>query len=221
MLNLNNISDFSIKKDEKSIETLNDMSLEDKNIEQNSIITPDEYSFEAEGDDSSFEEAADESSNNDDQNGDGSENAPDFEGTDDFGDGSDDLDGNSEEGDDFSEGEDDSNGDGDDSNGLNDLDIRGSSLNPYTQINQKMFYVNKLNELYDSILNTIDKYNAQYADRYEIGQLRELSKIVDDERNAFMMQQNPENFIKLRLYYKRYEEIVQKFVDENISKNSD
>jgi hypothetical protein len=49
-----------------------------------------------------------------------------------------------------------------------------------------------------------------YADWSELTQLRELKSMLDEERNSFIMQQNPENLIKLRLYMKQYETIVKK-----------
>lgn len=208
--------------------TNHEKSLEDKKLEQNSIIPPNEHSFEADeenDDESSFADAAEskpDESEEPDQEDDDSSDTPDEPsdnedgGDGDFG-GDDDFD---SDGDDFG-GDGDEEGDGEGggdekSEGMNALDkYKGSSLNPFTQVNQKTFYVDKLNSLYDSINLTIDQYNTLYSDRYEIDQLRELAKIVDEERISFIMQQNPENYIQLRLFYERYEEIVNKFV-ENI-----
>ena len=95
--------------------------------------------------------------------------------------------------------------------GVDDLEKnRGSSLNPFTQIYQKNYLIGELNELSDSIQHTITEYNNMYADWSELIQLRELKSMLDEERNSFIMQQNPENLIKLRLYMKQYETIVKK-----------
>lgn len=198
--------------------TNHEKSLEDKKLEQNSIIPPNEHSFEADeenDDESSFADAAEskpDESEEPDQEDDDSFDTPDEP--------SDNEDGGDGDGDDFGgDGDEEGDGEGGDdekSEGMNALDkYKGSSLNPFTQVNQKTFYVDKLNSLYDSINLTIDQYNTLYSDRYEIDQLRELATIVDEERISFIMQQNPENYIQLRLFYERYEEIVNKFI-ENI-----
>lgn len=116
---------------------------------------------------------------------------------------------------DFGEGDMDSSDGGSDGSdgatGVDDLEKnRGSSLNPFTQINQKNYLIGELNELSDSIQHTITEYNNMYADWSELIQLRELKSMLDEERNSFIMQQNPENLIKLRLYMKQYETIVKK-----------
>jgi hypothetical protein len=49
-----------------------------------------------------------------------------------------------------------------------------------------------------------------FADWSELDQLRDLAEIVGKERNAFIMQQNPENIIKLRLYQRQYDTLVRK-----------
>ena len=100
---------------------------------------------------------------------------------------------------------------------------RGSSLNPFTQINQKTYLIGELNELSDSIQHTISEYNNVYADWSELNQLRELKQMLDEERNSFIMQQNPENLIKLRLYMTQYETIVKKLssmISDKAKRNS-
>ena len=86
-------------------------------------------------------------------------------------------------------------------------------MNPFTQINQKIYQLETLNELRLSIKKTLDMYNSKYADWSEVCQLKELLKILDEERKSFMMQQNPENLLKLGLYHDQYDKLVQ-----NISK---
>ena len=114
--------------------------------------------------------------------------------------------------------------------GVDDLEKnRGSSLNPFTQIYQKNYLIGELNELSDSIQHTITEYNNMYADWSELNQLRELKSMLDEERNSLIMQQNPENLIKLRLYQQQYETIVKKLSsmisdkakrDSKLSKNN-
>lgn len=203
----------------QSSESLNE------NIEQNDINSRKSNLFSIEDDDSgSFEEAAGEEN---DQGGNeqqessntGAVQEPDMPSMDDGGDGWGDDSGG---GDDSGWG-DDGNGDdsGNDENGGNEGNDKknvfdsniGSSMNPFTQINQKLYQLETLNELRTSIKRTIDLYNAQYADWSEVCQLKELLKILDEERKSFMMQQNPENLLKLGLYQKQYDNLVQ-----NISK---
>ena len=177
-------------------------SLEDKKIEQNDIIHQEyEQSLEEE----TFEDAANEESSGGDSGDDG------------LGDMEDDMDSLDSQMDDGDFGGDDmdsSDGGSDGSNGATGVDDleknRGSSLNPFTQIYQKNYLIGELNELSDSIQHTITEYNNMYADWSELTQLRELKSMLDEERNSFIMQQNPENLIKLSLYMKQYETIVKK-----------
>ena len=180
-------------------------SLEDKKIEQNDIIHQDyEQSLEEE----TFEDAANEDSSGGNSGDDGLGDMEDemdsldsqMDSMDDGDFGGDDM-GSSDGGSDGSDG----------ATGVDDLEKnRGSSLNPFTQINQKNYLIGELNELSDSIQHTITEYNNMYADWSELTQLRELKSMLDEERNSFIMQQNPENLIKLRLYQQQYETIVKK-----------
>lgn len=95
--------------------------------------------------------------------------------------------------------------------GVDDLDLnKGSSLNAFTQVNQKLYHIQELNKLLKSIRNTISRYNDIYVDWSELNQLKSLATIVDEERGSFVMQENPENLIKLRLYQEQYAIIVKK-----------
>lgn len=95
--------------------------------------------------------------------------------------------------------------------GVDDLDLnKGSSLNAFTQVNQKLYHIQELNKLLKSIRNTISRYNDIYVDWSELNQLKSLADIVDEERGSFVMQENPENLIKLRLYQEQYALIVKK-----------
>ena len=95
--------------------------------------------------------------------------------------------------------------------GVDDLDLnKGSSLNTFTQVNQKLYHIQELNKLLKSIRNTISRYNDIYVDWSELNQLKSLATIVDEERSSFVMQENPENLIKLRLYQEQYALIVKK-----------
>ena len=210
-------SNFNLKAN--SIE-----SLEDKKIEQNDII---HYDYEQSLEEETFEDAANENSSGGDSGGDGLGDMEDemdsldsqMDNMDDgnFGDG--DMD-SSDGGSDGSDG----------ASGVDDLEKnRGSSLNPFTQIYQKNYLIGELNELSDSIQHTITEYNNMYADWSELIQLRELKSMLDEERNSFIMQQNPENLIKLRLYQQQYETIVKKLSsmisdkakrDSKLSKNN-
>jgi hypothetical protein len=181
-------------------------------LEQNDIKTwqtdeftkRDVFSLEADTEDSPEKETTDDFDMGDDMGSDendwGNEGDWGDEGGDDFGGG------------DFGGGSDtSSSGGGDDGVGVHKLDInKGSSLNTFTQINQKQYLIKELNNLYDSINNTIDQYNSMFADWSELDQLRDLAEIVGKERNAFIMQQNPENIIKLRLYQRQYDTLVRK-----------
>ena len=191
-------SDFSSKAN--SIE-----SLEDKKIEQNDII---HYDYEQSLEEETFEDAANEDSSGGNSGDDGLGDMEDemdsldsqMDSMDDGDFGGDDM-GSSDGGSDGSDG----------ATGVDDLEKnRGSSLNPFTQINQKNYLIGELNELSDSIQHTITEYNNMYADWSELTQLRELKSMLDEERNSFIMQQNPENLIKLRLYQQQYETIVKK-----------
>ena len=195
------------KSDEKEIE-----SCENKNIEQNDIISRNNNVFSLEDDDvGDFESSANESSGGSDEFGgadDGSSDSSDDMSFDDSGD-SDNSDMSFDESGDDSESND-STSDSGDKGGLNSLDNnKGSSLNPFTQINQKTYHIDRLNELLNSIRHSIDLYNVNYADWSEVNQLKELCSIVADEQKSFVMQQNPENLIKLGLYYEQYDTIVQ------------
>ena len=218
MINHSKILSFSSNFYSKAIST---ESLEDKKIEQNDII---HYDYEQSLEDETFEDAANENSSGGDSGGDG------------LGDMEDEMDSldsqmDSMDDGDFGEGDmDSSDGGSDGSSGVDDLEKnRGSSLNPFTQINQKNYLIGELNELSDSIQHTITEYNNMYADWSELIQLRELKSMLDEERNSFIMQQNPENLIKLRLYMKQYETIVKKLSsmisdkakrDSKLSKNN-
>ena len=199
MINHSKILSFSSYFGSKANST---ESLEDKKIEQNDIIHQEyEQSLEEE----TFEDAANEESSGGDSGDDG------------LGDMEDDMDSLDSQMDDGDFGGDDmdsSDGGSDGSNGATGVDDleknRGSSLNPFTQIYQKNYLIGELNELSDSIQHTITEYNNMYADWSELIQLRELKSMLDEERNSFIMQQNPENLIKLRLYMKQYETIVKK-----------
>ena len=95
--------------------------------------------------------------------------------------------------------------------GVDDLDLnKGSSLNAFTQVNQKLYHIQELNKLLKSIRNSINRYNDIYVDWSELNQLKSLADIVDEERCSFVMQENPENLIKLRLYQEQYALIVKK-----------
>ena len=199
-------------------------SLEDKKIEQNDII---HYDYEQSLEEETFEDATNENSSGGDSGGDG------------LGDMEDEMDSldsqmDSMDDGDFGDGDMDSSDGGSDgsdgASGVDDLEKnRGSSLNPFTQIYQKNYLIGELNELSDSIQHTITEYNSMYADWSELIQLRELKSMLDEERNSFIMQQNPENLIKLRLYQQQYETIVKKLSsmisdkakrDSKLSKNN-
>lgn len=210
-------SDFSSKTN--SIE-----SLEDKKIEQNDIIHQD---YEQSLEDETFEDAANENSSGGDSGGDGlGDLEDDMDSLDSQMDSMDDRDFGGDNMDSSNGGSDGSDGD----KGVDELEKnRGSSLNPFTQINQKNYCIGELNELSNSIQHTITEYNNMYADWSELNQLRELKSMLDEERNSFIMQQNPENLIKLRLYQQQYETIVKKLSsmisdkakrDSKLSKNN-
>lgn len=210
-------SDFSSKIN--SIE-----SLEDKKIEQNDIIHQD---YDQSLEDETFEDAANENSSGGDSGGDGlGDLEDDMDSLDSQMDSMDDGDFGGDDMDSSDGGSDGSDGD----KGVDELEKnRGSSLNPFTQINQKNYCIGELNELSNSIQHTITEYNNMYADWSELTQLRELKSMLDEERNSFIMQQNPENLIKLGLYRQQYETIVKKLSsmisdkakrDSKLSKNN-
>lgn len=210
-------SDFSSKTN--SIE-----SLEDKKIEQNDIIHQD---YDQSLEDETFEDAANENSSGGDSGGDGlGDLEDDMDSLDSQMDNMDDGDFGGDDMDSSDGGSDGSDGD----KGVDELEKnRGSSLNPFTQINQKNYCIGELNELSNSIQHTITEYNNMYADWSELTQLRELKSMLDEERNSFIMQQNPENLIKLGLYRQQYETIVKKLSsmisdkakrDSKLSKNN-
>lgn len=215
---------FNIKKEDKTIDKQSTESLNEK-IEQNNIISRDTSLFSIEDDEGgSFEEAASEDSSSSDMSDSGAEE-PDMPSMND--DGGYDEGGGGDDGGYDSGGDDgdwdDSGDEGGDSEGegKNKVDVfdpnKGSSMNPFTQINQKLYQLETLNELRLSIKKSIDLYNTHYADWSEVCQLKELGKILDEERKSFMMQQNPENLMKLGLYYDQYDRLVQN-ISKKISK---
>ena len=221
LLNENISTKETINKSINSTENLNNIQSSEEKIEQNSIKL--EQSLEEDDSAGDFEAAADDQSSNNDENSDDSDT--------DFG-GSDEMPSFDEEsGDDFddSDGSDDS-GDGGDgeaasdnnSTGNNETDTSideidkssGSSLNPFTQVNQKMYLMDQMNLLYSSISNAIEKYTISYSETVELQQLRELLNIVSDERDSFIMQENPENIMKYKLYVKQYEIIIKNLTNK-------
>ena len=97
--------------------------------------------------------------------------------------------------------------DSDDSS--SDENKKGSSVNPFTDVNQRLYLLDQMNLLYSSIAKAVDKFNISYAETVELQQLKELLEIVEEEQKSFIMQQNPENMIKYELYIKRFEEIIR------------
>lgn len=192
----------------------------ENNKEQNHIISGESntYSLEEDAEAGSFAEAAEESEGGGGDDGFGGGGDDGFGGESDS---SDDGFGGGDDGGDGFGGDEGGDGAGDDGNGESEssdkVDVldsnRSSTLNPFTQINQKLYLLETLNGLRSSIQNSIDLYNAQYAGWSEVKQLKELVDILDDERRSFIMQQNPENMIKLGLYREQYDRLVQ-----NISK---
>ena len=200
---------------------MNNIQSSEEKIEQNSIKL--EQSLEEDDSAGDFEAAADDQSSNNDENSDDSDT--------DFG-GSDEMPSFDEEsGDDFddNDGSDDSGDGGDgeaasdnDSTGNNETDTSideidkssGSSLNPFTQVNQKMYLMDQMNLLYSLISSAIEKYTISYSETVELQQLRELLNIVGDERDSFIMQENPENIMKYKLYLKQYEIIIKNLTNK-------
>ena len=190
--------------------------LSKENLEQNSINNSSngyDFSLEADDDGGSFEEAADEGGNSD-ESGDEPpqmDDMPDMDSMDSDGDMSDDsgdMSGGDSGGDDYS-----SDDSSEDDGGIDEIDNnKGSTLNPYTQINQKQYCIDGLNELEKSVDGALETYSSQYADWSEVDQLRELLTIIREQKRSFIMQQNPENLIKIGLYYDVYDKIVQNLV---------
>ena len=221
LLNENISTKETINKSINSTENLNNIQSSEEKIEQNSIKL--EQSLEEDDSTGDFEASADDQSSNNDENSDDSDT--------DFG-GSDEMPSFDEEsGDDFddSDGSDDSGDGGDgeaasdnDSTGNNETDTSideidkssGSSLNPFTQVNQKMYLMDQMNLLYSLISSAIEKYTISYSETVELQQLRELLNIVGDERDSFIMQENPENIMKYKLYLKQYEIIIKNLTNK-------
>lgn len=221
LLNENISTKETINKSINSTENLNNIQSSEEKIEQNSIKL--EQSLEEDDSAGDFEAAADDqSSNNDETSNDsdtdfgGSDEMPSFdEGSgDDFDDG-----GGSDDSGDGGDGEAASNND---STGNNETDTSideidkssGSSLNPFTQVNQKMYLMDQMNLLYSLISGAIEKYTISYSETVELQQLRELLNIVGDERDSFIMQENPENIMKYKLYLKQYEIIIKNLTNK-------
>ena len=186
--------------------------LSKENLEQNSINNSSngyEFSLEADDDGGSFEEAADESGDEPPQ----MDDMPDIDSMDSDGDMSDDsgdMSGGDSGGDDYS-----SDDSSEDDGGIDEIDNnKGSTLNPYTQINQKQYCIDGLNELEKSVNGALETYSSQFADWSEVDQLRELLTIIREQKRSFIMQQNPENLIKIGLYYDVYDKIVQNLVEK-------
>ena len=221
LLNENILTKETINKSINSTENLNNNQSSGEKIEQNSIKL--EQSLEEDDSTGDFEASADDQSSNNDENSDDSDT--DFGGSDEmpsFDEGS---------GDDFDDsgGSDDSGDSGDgeaasdnDSTGNNETDTSideidkssGSSLNPFTQVNQKMYLMDQMNLLYSLISSAIEKYTISYSETVELQQLRELLNIVGDERDSFIMQENPENIMKYKLYVKQYEIIIKNLTNK-------
>ena len=192
--------------------------LSKENLEQNSINNSSngyEFSLEADDDGGSFEEAADEGGDSD-ESGDEPpqmDDMPDIDSMDSDGDMSDDsgdMSGGDSGGDDYS-----SDDSSEDDGGIDEIDNnKGSTLNPYTQINQKQYCIDGLNELEKSVNGALETYSSQFADWSEVDQLRELLTIIREQKRSFIMQQNPENLIKIGLYYDVYDKIVQNLVEK-------
>lgn len=207
---LDSIQNSSI--DEQSTEEIHgaeyaeeDLRLQKIYEEQTNVLNRDDFSFE-----SSFVQSVE--AEEDEEMNSMDEGFDDFDSMDDSmsdGGSGDDMggDGGFEE-----SGSDDMTGGGNGSaGGVDDLDLnKGSSLNAFTQVNQKLYHIQELNKLLKSIRNTISRYNDIYVGWSELNQLKSLADIVDEERCSFVMQENPENLIKLRLYQEQYALIVKK-----------
>ena len=207
---LDSIQNSSI--DEQSTEEIHgaeyaeeDLRLQKIYEEQTNVLNRDDFSFE-----SSFVQSVE--AEEDEEMNSMDEGFDDFDSMDDSmsdGGSGDDMggDGGFEE-----SGSDDMTGGGNGSaGGVDDLDLnKGSSLNTFTQVNQKLYHIQELNKLLKSIRKTNSRYNDIYVDWSELNQLKSLATIVDEERGSFVMQENPENLIKLRLYQEQYALIVKK-----------
>ena len=206
---LDSIQNSSI--DEQSTEEIHDAEYAEEDLrlqkiyeEQTNVLNRDDFSFE-----SSFVQSVE--AEEDEEMNSMDEGFDDFDSMDDSMDSGsgDDMggDGGFEE-----SGSDDMTGGGNGSaGGVDDLDLnKGSSLNAFTQVNQKLYHIQELNKLLKSIRNSINRYNDIYVDWSELNQLKSLAAIVDEERSSFVMQENPENLIKLRLYQEQYALIVKK-----------
>lgn len=220
LLNENILTKETINKSINSTENLNNNQSSGEKIEQNSIKL--EQSLEEDDSAGDFEAAADDQSSNNDENSDdsdtdfgGSDEMPSFdEGSgDDFDDSSSDDSGDSGDGEAASDN--DSTGNNETDTSIDEIDkSSGSSLNPFTQVNQKMYLMDQMNLLYSSISNAIEKYTISYSETVELQQLRELLNIVSDERDSFIMQENPENIMKYKLYVKQYEIIIKNLTNK-------
>lgn len=221
LLNENILTKETINKSINSTENLNNNQSSGEKIEQNSIKL--EQSLEEDDSAGDFEAAADDQSSNNDENSDdsdtdfgGSDEMPSFdeESGDDFDDGGS-SDDSGDSGDGEAAGDNDSIGNNETDTSIDEIDkSSGSSLNPFTQVNQKMYLMDQMNLLYSSISNAIEKYTISYSETVELQQLRELLNIVSDERDSFIMQENPENIMKYKLYVKQYEIIIKNLTNK-------
>ena len=218
LLNENIFTKETINKSINSTENLNNNQSSGEKIEQNSIKL--EQSLEEDDSTGDFEASADDQSSNNDENSDdsdtdfgGSDEMPSFdEGSGDDSGGSDDS---GDSGDDEAASDNDSTGNNETDTSIDEIDkSSGSSLNPFTQVNQKMYLMDQMNLLYSSISNAIEKYTISYSETVELQQLRELLNIVSDERDSFIMQENPENIMKYKLYVKQYEIIIKNLTNK-------
>lgn len=209
---------FPNVKSGESLYTLSD----NKELEQKDIVS--DRSTEADEDDS-FEGAAEEKTEDSNENtpdGDDSESGgnsedesedddadmPSGDDFDDAGDDNDDFGNDDESGDDGGDSDDDSS----DKQGV-EINL-GSSLNPFTQVNQKLYLMDQMNQLHASISNAVNEFNSQFAETVELQQLKELQRIVEDEKESSIMQQNPENIVKYKLYVKQFSEIVENLTNK-------
>lgn len=201
-----------------STENLNNFQDSIEKIEQNSIKL--EQSIEDDEESGDFESSVSETDTESSETNDSSDNEDtDFGGSDEmpsFDESDDDFGGdNSNDNDDGAASDNDSIGNNETDSSINDIDkSAGSSLNPFTQVNQKMYLMDQMNLLYSSISNAIEKYTITYSETVELQQLRELLNIVGDERDSFIMQENPENIIKYELYMKQYETIIRNLTNK-------
>ena len=220
LLNENILTKETINKSINSTENLNNNQSSGEKIEQNSIKL--EQSLEEDDSTGDFEASADDQSSNNDENSDdsdtdfgGSDEMPSFDegSSDDFDDGGSDDSGDSGDGEAASDNG--ATGNNETDTSIDEIDkSSGSSLNPFTQVNQKMYLMDQMNLLYSSISNAIEKYTISYSETVELQQLRELLNIVSDERDSFIMQENPENIMKYKLYVKQYEIIIKNLTNK-------